>query len=45
MPKPIKNTDLDIDIQSVTVDSLTHYENIGYNVGVGPKILLAHTRI
>lgn len=44
MPKPIKNTGLDTDIKSVTVDSLTHYENIGYNVGVGTKILLPHMR-
>lgn len=44
MPKPIKNTGLDTDIKSVTVDSLTRYENIGYNVGVGTKILLPHMR-
>lgn len=45
MPKPVKNTGLDIDIKSVTVASLSHYENIGYNVGSGPKILLLHMRI
>lgn len=44
MSKPINSTGLDTDIKSVTVDSLTHYENIGYNVAVGPKILRPHMR-
>jgi len=44
MPKPIKNTGLDTDLTSVTVDSLIDFENIGYNVGVGLKSLLLHTR-